>query len=217
MLRRLIDIYKSRGYKLNERPYELNLTGLRSKEVQSKKLNDEFFAFYRDANEKWQISMWKCTTDPGTFWLQNPQHEQGTALLTQGLWDYQKGLHKGSTTALVQASPVTVLRDYDRNATIDFYNGTRQTGWFGINIHPPIGSEVLQKIGRQSAGCTVFKRKDDFNQLMTMVDRHIDRYGNNFKYALIDFRAMRKATYKNIALGTTIGAGVIAGAGYYYS
>jgi hypothetical protein len=35
----------------------------------------------------------------------------------------------------VQSKPITVLRDYDRNAILDFWNGKPETGMFGINIH----------------------------------------------------------------------------------
>lgn len=51
---------------------------------------------------------------------------KGMASLKPGVWDYQKGLHKGYE-AFIQADKVTVIRD----GSPDY----EDTGWFGINVH----------------------------------------------------------------------------------
>lgn len=63
-----------------------------------------------------------ANTDPSTY-------KTGIANLVPGVWFYKPGKHKINSPngypALVQAAPVTVLRD----------NKGEDTGWFGINIH----------------------------------------------------------------------------------
>ncbi len=77
-----------------------------------------------------------ANTDPSIF-------RPGIAVLKPGLWRYQIGIHGLNKppgkryTALVQAAPVTVIRDKQGE----------ESGWFGINIHR--GSEN----GTSSLGC----------------------------------------------------------------
>lgn len=65
-----------------------------------------------------------ANTDPSSF-------RPGIATLKPGLWSYKLGIHGLSKPvsrqyeALVQAAPVTVLRDKQGE----------ESGWFGINIH----------------------------------------------------------------------------------
>jgi hypothetical protein len=54
-------------------------------------------------------------------WILQPK---STAILAQGQYKgaYKIGLHQGKYKALVEAKPITVIRDYDRNAKLDFKN-----------------------------------------------------------------------------------------------
>lgn len=67
------------------------------------------------------------------------RHRKGIANLKAGLWSYRLGIHGLSKPksrqypALVQAAPVTVLRDDPEDADRD--GPEPDTGWFGINIH----------------------------------------------------------------------------------
>ncbi len=72
-------------------------------------------------------------------------HRKAIAVLQPGVWKYRIGVHglskpaKQRYKALVQAGPVTVLRDetgYD-------------TGWFGINIHRG-GNTTTSSLGCQT-------------------------------------------------------------------
>jgi hypothetical protein len=68
-----------------------------------------------------------ANTDPSREGI-NPKVKKPYAVLKRGVWSYkigQHGISRGNPyTALVQAAPVTVLRD-----------AAEETGWFGINIH----------------------------------------------------------------------------------
>jgi hypothetical protein len=129
----------------------------------------------------------------------------GTAILKAGQYidSHKIGLHKGEYTALVQAKPLTVFRDYDRNAILDFNNGKEDTGLFGINIHK--ASKVTAEVNKWSAGCQVFKNSEDFADFIKLAKKHEEKVGNNFTYTLIDERATNRAfkrglTYQGVIL-----------------
>lgn len=206
MLSRIKGILKRRGYELYTRPFELNIVGLRSKSTKSNKFDDEIHVFYKTDKRKWNYHLYKGTTDPGTYWLKNPTYPQGTAILKEGQYkdSYAIGLHQSKYKALVQVKPVIVMRDYDRNAVLDFMNGKLETGMFGINIHHAKGSGKTKTIDKYSAGCQVFQDVDEYNEFMTLCEFHKKLYGNSFTYTLIDFRAVRRITLKRIATAATM-------------
>lgn len=209
---RVKSILRSNGYVLNTRPYELNIVGVRTRSTKPNRFDDEIHVFYKSKPLKWHYHIFKGTTDPGTYWLQNPMQPQGTAILAQGQYvnAYKIGLHLGKYKALVQVAPVTVIRDYDRNAKLDFFNGTKDTGLFGINIHRALVKGTTKFIDKFSAGCQVFQNAEEFNSFMQMCDKHSSLYGNRFTYTLLDFRAMRRESLKRIVVGTlTLGLGLI--------
>ena len=74
----------------------------------------------------------------------NPKLRKPYAVLKPGVWRYKIGKHginRGNPyTALVQAAPVTVLRDEQE-----------ETGWYGINVHRGGPSSR----GPGSEGCSV--------------------------------------------------------------
>ena len=207
MLSRLKTILRNQGYTLYSKPYQLNIIGLRSARTLSNQFDDELHVFYMDDRGKWKDHIFPITTDPGTYWLKNPLAPQGTAILAEGQYKDAYGIakHRGKYYALCQINgPVTVIRDYDRNAWLDFMNGTKQTGMFGINIHRARSVGKTKRIDDFSAGCQVFKHASDFVAFMALCEKHRQLYGNTFTYTLIDFRTMRRETLKRLAIGATL-------------
>lgn len=200
---KLIRLFKSFGYTINTRPYELNIVGLRSPVTRSNSFDDDIHVFFKDEIGRWEHFAWKATTDPGTYWLNNPMQPQGTAILAQGNYPqaYSLGMHRGKYLALVQAKPVKIIRDYDRDATLDFLNGNAFTGYFGINIHHAKGEGTTDRVDRYSAGCQVFANINDYDFFIRLCERHRDLYGNQFDYSLIDFRALQRLTLRGIFMG----------------
>lgn len=204
-------VLKRKGYTIYDRPYQLNIVGVRSPNTTPNKFDDAIFVFYKDKSGSWIYRAFPATTDPGTYWLEQPGEPQGTAILAEGQYKdvYQIGLHRGKYTALVQRlGTVTVIRDYNRDAVLDFNNGTRVTGWFGINIHHASATGVTKNVDRYSAGCQVLANIEDFNTLMSLANQHSTLYGNRFTYTLIDLRAVQRiarrakvAIYGGVALG----------------
>jgi hypothetical protein len=213
MLSRMKAILKQNGFVLYTRPYELNIIGIRSKSTIPNAFDDEIHVFYKIDNGNWNYHVFPATTDPGTYWLGNPTYELGTAILAQNQYlnCYAIGKHRGKYDALVQAAPVTVIRDYDRDAVLDFNNGTRETGVFGINIHRAESSGTTKIIDKYSAGCQVFQNASDFDAFMALCFEHKSRYGNNFTYTLIDFRAISRITLKRIIAASTAVATALLG------
>lgn len=214
MLPKLKSILRQKRYRIFSRPYELNIVGIRSKQTRSNSFDDELHVFYKDDRKKWQYHIFKITTDPGTYWLENPQASKGTAILAEGQYlnAYGIGLHQNKYYALCQLhKPVVVMRDYNRNAILDFRNGKKEKGMFGINIHRARAAGSTKVIDDYSAGCQVFKDASDFVAFMALCEQHKRLHGNTFTYTLIDFRAMRREIFRRIAYGgAALGLGILS-------
>jgi len=221
MLARIKAVLRERGFVLYTKPYQLNIVGLRSRSTTPNQFDDEIHVFYKTDKGDWNYHVFDATTDPGTFWLNNPSYEQGTAILATGQYvdAYALGLHRGLYEALVQVKPVTVIRDYNRDAVLDFYNGTQHTGLFGINIHRAESVGTTKIINRYSAGCQVFQNANDFAVFIELCNEHSKRYGNALTYTLIDLRAISRFTVKRIVQVSTASAllalGIIIRRGYF--
>jgi hypothetical protein len=214
MFEKIKALLRYKAFKLFNRPYELNIVGLRSKSVVPNRFDDELHVFYKVSSVKWDYHVFKITTDPGTYWLKNPSMPQGTAILAEGQFidSHAIGLHKGQYKALVQVNPLVVKRDYDRNAKLDFYNGKTEKGMFGINVHRANKVGTTKTVDRNSAGCQVFENAEDFATFLNLCEQHKSRYGNHFTYTLIDFRTVKKRQLRMMAYFlaalTTIGLAV---------
>ena len=177
---------------------------MRSPNVKSNRFDDWFYAFWKDDTANWHFRKYPCTTDPGTFWLKNPKQPQGTAFLKEGQYmnAWKLGLHQGKYQALVQTSPLTIVRGIQRAEGIDWNGGHIETGNFGINIHRATKSGAALIVDRFSAGCQVLANANDFAELMELAKVHASRYGNAFTYSLLDFRTVRKN--QNLKVGLIV-------------
>jgi hypothetical protein len=198
-IRTLISSLKKKGYVIYDKPNQLNIVGVRNKTTIPNKFDDLIYVFWKNEKNEWVGKYFTSTTDPGTYYLKNPLSKLGTAILKQGQYvdSYAIGKHKGQYDALVQVKPVTVIRDYDRNAILDFLNGREEKGLFGINIHK--AGKDSSDVNNWSAGCQVFQKSADFNNFMDLAEKHRKLYGNKFTYTLIDERAYNRAKLFNQA------------------
>ncbi len=194
MREQFIAMLVASGYRVFMRPFELNIVGIRSNSTIPNSFNDTINVLYMDDKKSWQFHSYPATTDPGVFWLKNPLNPQGTAILKEGQYmgSHQIGLHRNKYTALVQKTPVTVIRDIKRDGTLDF-KGKEDTGLFGIDIHRAMQEGTTKIIDKFSAGCQVFANADDFYSLMALCEQHRQLYGNSFTYTLMHEPAMRLA------------------------
>lgn len=209
----LLGVFKSKGYRVYSKPFELNILGRRTDTTKANSFDDFIYVFYKNKDDDWEGFKSKATTDAGTYWLQNPTQSKGTALLKAGQYvdTYQIDRHNETYFAVTQRlKPVVVIRDYDRNNILDFNNGKEETGMFGINIHRASVSGTTKFIDKYSAGCQVFANGDDFNKFMEMAYKHKDLYGNKFTYTLIDERTYNRRKRKKIVIVSLIGALLVA-------
>lgn len=205
------------GYPIDKRPNKLNVIGVRNSKATSQDKFDDLLAYFTyDNNGNLVGKVVPATTDPSTYFLKTPMNVKGAAILKSGQYKdaYAIGLHRGQYEALVQVKPVTVIRDDDRNALINYFAPT-QTGLYGINIHKSTkGKSNEDIIGTDSAGCQVFRNIPDFLDMMRMAQTSRKKYGNTFTYTLIDERDTLK--FRNTTLGLLFGFGLLTLATYLY-
>lgn len=210
MIKRIKTIAQEKGHVIYTEPYRLNIWGFRANTEKPNVFDDELHVFTNVSQTKivkWAYLVFKITTDPGTYWLQNPLNPKGTAILKAGQYldAYSIDKHRNKYYALCQRlAKVTVIRDYDRDAILDFNNGKEQTGMFGINIHRARKTGSTYSVDRHSAGCQVFKNAQDFDFFMKLCEVHRKLYGNKFTYTLVDKRMEFRKTLKKITISSVL-------------
>lgn len=205
------------GYPIDKRPNKLNVIGVRNSKATSQDKFDDLIAYFTyDDKGNLVGKVVSGTTDPSTAFLKAPINVKGAAILKSGQYKdaYAIGLHRGQYEALVQVKPVTVIRDSDRNAFINYFAPT-QTGLYGINIHKSTkGKSNEDIIDRDSAGCQVFRNIPDFMDMMRLAQTSRKNYGNTFTYTLIDERDTLK--FRNTTFSLLFGFGLLTLASYLY-
>lgn len=129
-----------------------HLIGVRSKADIINKFDDKFYLINGT-----QMIEFEGTTNPGTYWHENFDPKKGgVALLKEGQWIncWTLGKHRGMYDAWVQAKPVTVYRDADKDGKSEKTSVT-QNGIFGINVHRASENSISKFIDKWSAGCAV--------------------------------------------------------------
>ena len=184
----LIAAFRKRGYVVFENEsagYDLNLFGIRSRDLQSNTFNDQVGILYRDGGQ-WLLYAFPATTDPGIYWREKPMNVDGVAVLRPGQHrgSFKVGSHKGYP-ALVQRTPLEVYRDSDRDSNIELDPDSIQRGMFGINIHRASELRTSVRVDRWSAGCQVVADPIHFDFFMSLCRRAIRIHGNAFTYTLL--------------------------------
>ena len=170
---------RSLGHAVFEKgAYNLNLFGIRSPQIEANKFDDLFGCAYKETEDgPFVVRFWAGTTDPGSYWLHNPMRVSGTAIFKPGQYRgvYEIGRHRGKYKALVQTgAPIQVYRDNDRDNTLDMDESTVSTGYFGCNMHKAGTSS--ENVGKWSAGCQVFSRAVDFEEMLSLVGKQTEEH-----------------------------------------
>lgn len=146
-----------------------NIVWIRSNDKTPNIFND-YATVHILRNDKWFFHCYTGTTDPGLYWLKNPENIKGTAILKPGQYIncWKRGLHKGDY-ALIQCAPVTVYRDNNRDNKFDL--GTKiDTGIFGINSHRANHDIESRQVDKWSAGCMVIASPKNHETYMMLCD-----------------------------------------------
>jgi hypothetical protein len=181
---------KNKRYKIFEqdtKPYNLNIIGIRSDNRKPDSF-DDWIAVMWKYKGNWSFQLYEATTDPGLFWLKNPMNPKGTAIVKEGQYagSHKMGKHNNEYKALQQIGNITVIRDYNRDGTLDINTGREETGNdFCINIHRARlnGKSII--VDKWSAGCQVFADSFQFDQFIKMCEQAVTYWGNSFTYTLI--------------------------------
>jgi len=185
----ITEIMRDKGYTFFEKgDYNLNLIGIRGNELKANAFDDRLINIYKVDGE-WVFDEFPITTDAGTYYLQNPMKQSGTALVVpnqyKGLWEL--GRHRDSYTALVQKNEVEVYRDNNKDSILDFEDSTIEKGVFGINCHRSNPRGESTQVDKWSAGCQVFKSVYDFEQrFLPIIKKAKAKWGNSFTYTLLN-------------------------------
>jgi hypothetical protein len=178
------------GRVFSQGDYNLNIVGIRNPNPRPNKFDDVMHVIYKAADQ-WVDRWWPITTDPGTYYLENPMNDLGTAAVVadrqyRGVWTI--GLHRGSYQALVQTgAKIAVYRDDNCDDKVDYDPNNIEEGWFGINCHRATASEFGSvDVDRWSAGCQVFSSPHDFDAFLSICKKQRDLRGwDSFTYTLL--------------------------------
>ncbi len=162
----------------------LNIIGIRSHQKEANAFDDWLYLVYPDHTGKILTKVFPITTDPGTYWLKNPMHVSGTAILIPGQYidSHTIGLHQKKYEALVQQGQLRVWRDKNSDNIIDT-GGEIYTDASGINIHRSNAKTESSVVEKWSAGCQVFKKVADFNVFMDICKTSGQKH---FTYTLLE-------------------------------
>ena len=184
----LHQVMRAKGYRVFEdaRGYDLNIIGIRSTEIDQERFNDWITVSYLQ-DGRWNYFCFPGTTDPGSFYLQQPLNVKGTAILKPGQYrgSHKIGRHK-NYKALQQQANLTVYRDNNRDGYLNTANMPEDTGMHAINIHRSNAHRPSTVIGKWSAGCQVIQDPVHFNFLMDLCEVSRERFGNSFSYTLLE-------------------------------
>lgn len=154
------------------------------------------------------------TCDPGRSTRENPANRRGAPVVLpgwhRGCWGFGPEYHGARAHPYLcgrQIGPIRYIRDADRDAVVDL--GT--TGWarnavefasllqaitlgrevhediIFIDMHRASSRRVVEEIGPWGAGCQVWQRDDDFDDVMALMDRvRAARRGKTHSLILVD-------------------------------
>ncbi len=188
LVSKIIVTLESKGYRVFRNPagHDLNIVGIRTDDQTANTFNDWITVFYIFEGI-WNFFSFPATTDPGTFYRENPMNVRGTAIMKPGQYRgaYKIGLHR-NYKALQQKGPITVYRDANKDQTIDTTGVKEDTGIHAINIHRADAFRASTLVGKWSAGCQVFQDPDHFAFILSLCERARAKFGNSFTYTLLE-------------------------------
>lgn len=169
--------------------FNLNFIAIRFGDASAESFDDWITCWYK-RDGQWHTHWWRATTDPGSYWMDNPMNVKGTAQVVpdqyRGLW--KVGRHK-TYKAFEQAGQVKVYRHQPgkerTSPPIDI-------GDFHINGHAAdtdpwdTVDPNRTSVGRWSAGCQVWADSAGFREAIGLAEESIRRgYPNSFTYTLV--------------------------------
>ena len=168
--------------------YNVNIIAFRSLPGEPNKFDDILTLSYRRDKYNPVTEWYRCTTDPGLYYLNNPMLKAGTAVVApqQLRAGFKIGKHKGVYECLVQSKPIKVYRDRNKDNIIDLAPGTLVSTNSGIQIHRASRDFSVAYVNKYSAGCIVVQDPQDFESFMAVIGIAAERWGSSFTFTLIE-------------------------------
>jgi len=170
-----------------ERPFDVTLGGIRTKDNASNKFNDWLFASMFTSKGGIISVVCEGTTDAGLYYRLKPMHIDGTAIIQHGVqhrgaYTYmKKGGHNGQE-AFRQTGKMKYWRDADRDKYLEF-DGPEEEAIYNTNGHDmgTVGNDV----NNWSAGC--WGAVNDNMELLYLMAQVQEAHGNGnkFSYAML--------------------------------
>lgn len=127
----------------------------------------------------------QATTEPGRFYTLNPLNPMGAARIAFGQYKaWVDGFHKGTQPSLVQAGPLRLHRDRNRDGKRSTSDPIDIGSAFGINQHSTGRDFTPAFIDKFSAGCLVGRRYRWHLSFMQII-RQDFRYVMNKSYVFM--------------------------------
>lgn len=180
------------GLQAWDEPYRMWLFGIRSESRDANSFDDEMGCAWVNEDGLWSVEYWPATTDPGTYYLENPMNSKGCAILVEGQYldTWMLGMHRSKYEALCQlGNEVRVYRDASGDNKLDMDPSTIIQGYFGINLHAATQIEGGEstKVHKWSAGCQVHATQKGFARMMELAHLQVEKTGRDkFSYTLLE-------------------------------
>ena len=195
-------------YQLVEKPYYINLVGIRNQyegQKYSNKFMDRMWAIWKDDAGKWQSQNWSISSIPGAKhgkqtmkqWCKT-NRPQGLGILVPAQYLNIYSMREASGTGYsMKASPYFstnagqyTYRDQNFDSDIITFSNKKTAAnklvSAGMFIHRGFPSGV--NVNNWSEGCQVFSKESDYKQLIALARYHIKKHGNKFNYTLLEGR-----------------------------
>jgi len=181
-------VMRGKKYRVFENPsgHDINLVGIRNSTSRANSFDDWLGLFYW-YDGTWNMFAFPGTTDPGTYYRENPLNVRGTAIMKPGQYRraYSVGRHKGYR-AMQQVGPITVYRDDNKDDELNTTGKKEDEGLHAVNIHRASRKRASTQVDKWSAGCQVMQDPDHFDFFMTLCDKGAEKFGNSFTYTLLE-------------------------------
>ena len=199
----ILETMKQKGYKIYNRPYEMNIVGIRRSYEGMQYTNaftDFCYLIYKvDTSDRWEIKKYLFSTMPGYYRTNEDgknidvkqtklmQGRGGMGILkpAQYIDVYAIGSH-GGADAMVTLGQQKAYRDNTAGPVIKYTSEV--SGYFGMFMH----RGYLGGVNNWSEGCQIFKSDNDLRDFFKLCKNHKEKYGNKFSYTLMEERHLKK-------------------------
>lgn len=212
-VQKILDAMTRKGYKILNRPYEVNIVGIRRQyegQRYSNAFKDDLFLIYKvDSSDRWEINKFKISTMPG-FYYGNESGDKfkidRTGKSKTSVKQSKMMLSRGTPPnngmgILMEAQYLNIYQigDYHGHPAMKttgaqkFYRDNspgdtikytgKGQGWAAMYIHK--GFPGGATVNNWSEGCQVFAKESDLLRFFDICKLHRDKYGNKFNYTLM--------------------------------